>query len=370
MNRQNSDEQINRLKQRVEKKSRKGKLALKIVLIILSILLGMLLVIGITIFVLFKVGENKMTNYEDVVVVFPEPAKAEEQEKPEAMQDGKEISYNGHTYRLNENISTVLFIGVDKEELEEAEHRGDGGEADCIMLVAVDTESGKTKVINISRESYAQVDIYSSGGKYVESRNTQLCRAFAYGDGQVLSCENTLKSVSRLLYGLPIHSYIAVDMSVIGAAADSLGGVKLTSLDDVIMFDKSVLHEGEETTLFGRYAEYYVRYRDKKRLDGNIDRMERQKQFVDVFVKQVLQTAKGDIPKILDLYQTMMDYTQTDLSLADVTFLVSTFIGNGASISFDTLPGTLQASGKNAIYYLDETALYETVLDVYYTRVD
>ena len=360
-----------------------GKRIKKILLIFGLSVLGLLLAAVITYFILYQVGKSSLLDYENVSIQFPTEdttANTEESENPEipattqehilSYDDGKTVSYQGQTYHLNENIATLLFIGIDKRDWEESTVNGAAGEADCILLIAMDTETGETKVVNISRDSYAHVDIYSGSGNYIESRSTQLCRAFAFGDGQAMSCENVAKSVSRLLYGLPIHSYIGVNMQAVRYANDAIGGVTLACIGDITSKYYHIGNDGEEVTLKGINAQYYLSYRDKSRPDGNVDRMQRQKQYVKLFMSKLMKESKKDVTTLLDLYTAVDDYTFTGLSLAEVTFLATCFVENGANFDFITLEGKADMLGENAIYYLDRDHLYETVLDVFYTPVN
>lgn len=372
------------------KKKPLKKRILKALAITAIVLLSMVIISTATFLILFQIGQKKMLSYEEFSPQFPQqaetvttvPTESQDGEATEATEatteadriltydDGKTVSYKGDTYVLNENIATVLLIGVDKTELEEDATRGEGGEADCILLMSMDTKTGETKIVNISRESYVQVDIYSASEKLIESKNTQLCRAYAFGDGGELSCENTMKSVKRLLYGMPIHSYLALDMRFIGAATDAVGGITLTTLSDVKMPDKRIVPQGTEIELWGREAEFYIRYRNKKLLESNLLRMDRQKQFVELFAKKALAETKKDLSTLLDLYSAMTEYMTTDLTLADVTFLLGTFLNHGATFEFNSIKGELDRMDQNAIYYLDKTNTYETVLDLYYTKVE
>lgn len=370
------------------KKKPLKKRLLKAIAIAAIVLLSMSIVATGTFLILYRVGRDKMLNYEEFQPQFQQMGETTETVATEDMQieetepettepdriltydDGKTVSYKGQTYVLNENVTTVLLIGVDRDELDGESVRGDGGEADCILLMSMDTETGETKIVNISRESYAQVDIYSASEIYLESKSTQLCRAFAYGDGGTLSCENTVKSVKRLIYGMPIHSYVALDMRFIGAATDAVGGITLTTLSDVKMPDKRIVPEGTVIELWGEEAEQYVRYRNKKLLESNLLRMERQKQYVELFAKKALSETKQDLTTLLDLYKAMSPYITTDLSLADITFLMGTFLNHGATFDFTAIKGELGRLGENAVYYLDETNVYETVLNLYYTKVE
>ena len=157
---------------------------LKYAAITVITLLGMFIISVLTFLLLFRIGQNKMLSYEEFTPQFPQPSETTEA-LPTEMQDtsatepttepdrilvyddGKTVSYKGETYVLNENITTVLLIGVDKDELEDNAVHGEGGEADCVILVSMDTKTGETKLVNISRESYAQVDIYSATGNLI-----------------------------------------------------------------------------------------------------------------------------------------------------------------------------------------------------------
>ena len=355
----------------------------KILLILCCTTLGLLIAAVSTYFLLYHVGKSSLLDYEDVNIQFPtaESTKNTEVEpEPEepttteeyilSYDDGKTVSYQGQTYQLNENIATILFIGIDNRDWDTPTVNGAAGEADCVLLIAVDTETGETKIVNISRDSYAQVDIYSGSGNYVESRSTQLCRAFAFGDGQAQSCENVVKSVSRLLYGLPIHSYIGVNMRAVRYANDAVGGVSLACIGDVSSKYWHIGYDGEEVTLWGVAAQNYLSYRDKTRPDGNVERMQRQKQYVKLFMNKLMKESKKDISTLLDLYTAVEGYTYTKLTLAELTFLATCFVENGASFDFITLEGEADMLGENAIYYLDRDHLYETVLEVFYTPVN
>lgn len=112
--------------------------------------------------------------------------------------DGEYVVYNGKTYQLNENITSILFMGVDKRELEQTEINGTGGQADVIVLAAVDTETEKVSLINVSRDTMTDVTVYSANGGYIGSKEQQICLSYAYGNGKETSCENTVNSVKRL----------------------------------------------------------------------------------------------------------------------------------------------------------------------------
>ena len=59
-----------------------------------------------------------------------------------ACEQGKEVTYQGEKYVYNEDLVSILFLGVDKEAFEEGGTVGDGkaGQADALFLLVLDKE--------------------------------------------------------------------------------------------------------------------------------------------------------------------------------------------------------------------------------------
>ena len=284
------------------------------------------------------------------------------------LNDGTTIVYQGHTYELNRDLTTVLFLGID-HEITETDVIGTGGQSDVILLIALDTKTGETTVLNIPRDTYAQIDIYTIDNKYAGVSFEQITVAYAYGNGRETSCENTIRSVSRLLFGLPVSSYLAVDMKGIQAANEAVGHVTLNSLIDVTMTDGVTFKQGDAIELQGAYLDRYIRTRGQE-LDANAKRMERQMQYVTEYAKLAVAKSSQDLTFPVDLFSALAPYMVTNLDIPDVTFLSSTFLNHGASFSFRGLSGTYGKLYGSSVYYLDETDLFEAVLQVFYTRID
>ena len=271
-------------------------------------------------------------------------------------------------YELNRNLTTVLFLGVD-HDIEESHTVGKGGQSDVILLIAMDTVTGQTTILNIPRDAYAQVDLYSVGGIFLGTDYVQITLAYAYGDGRQSSCENAVLSVSRLLYGLPISSYLALDMKGIQAANETVGGVTVNSLIDTKMPDGTELHEGDLIELHGKNLDHYIRTRGRD-LEANARRMERQKQYVTAFSKLAVAKSKQSLSFPVDLFSTLAPYMVTNLDVSDVTFLSSTFLSHNADYHFRDLHGSFDKLNGSTVCYLDEMDLFEAILQVFYIQVD
>ena len=67
---------------------------------------------------------------------------------------GQYVVYNGQTYEFNKNMTSILCMGIDKSSFDGASDiKGENGQADVLILVAMDTSTGETKLINISRDT-------------------------------------------------------------------------------------------------------------------------------------------------------------------------------------------------------------------------
>ena len=277
-----------------------------------------------------------------------------------ACEQGKEVTYQGEKYVYNEDLVSILFLGVDKEAFEEGSTVGDGkaGQADALFLLVLDTKTGKSRLIAISRDTMTDVNVYSDLGNFIGTEKLQLCLAYTYGDGKEKSCENTVRAVSRLFYGMPVAAYAALDLDAIAVLTDAVGGVEVTVTKDLTIQDPS-LKEGERKVLTGEQAQWYVRSRlveeKEATADANSDRIERQKQYLAAF--------------LLTLYQKIKDFSVTNLSAAEVTYLGTLlFRGGFQDAGILSIKGEASMGETYAEFHVDEQAMYEMVLEVFYRK--
>ena len=279
--------------------------------------------------------------------------------------EGKTIEYNGNTYVLNEDVVSICVIGSGRYGYHE--RAGQSGEADAVMVLALDTKTGEATAIGIPRDSMVEVGEYV-GDAFIGMDDMQLCLAYSYGDGEEKSCEYVTAIAQRVLYNMPISYYFSVDMDGVGPMANAVGGVPVTALESIPTIG---VREGDELVLRGQNALIYVQYRNKAALSSSIDRQARQEQFFKAYVTQAISTAKGDISVLLDLYDLANAYSTTNLGVDEFAYLAICMVLNGMT-SLDTvvLQGEMQEVDGYAAYYLDKDFVYQTILDVYYTPVD
>ena len=287
--------------------------------------------------------------------------------------EGDLVIYKGHKYKYNKSITNILFMGVDKDNLDvkdtKLKMRG-AGQSDTIFVAAVDTSSGKVTLVNIPRDIMTYVKTYDKNGKYEGRSIRQICLAYAYGDGKKKSCENVAYAVSKVLYGVPIESYMSIDLSAISVLNDAIGGVNVQVIGDLTSADPS-LKEGANVTLLGGQAETYVRSREFEPLDANLQRMQRQQQYVTAYAQKALQEMRSDLTLPLDLLSLVSENSVTNLSAPKITYLATKV--SGSSFSADNIYSIdcniKEGKTGYAEYYPDETKLFEMILKVFYKQI-
>lgn len=333
----------------------KRKKRIRLAIIIASAIVVLILAIGAA--VVFAIQSGNAALHQEATDV-------QVSEEADSSDAGKTVSYNGHTYQLNENIVSLCVMGYDRDA---QTGEGQAGQADAIMVLAIDTESGKVTAIGIPRDSMVPVDVFA-GESYLGQQTQQICLQYGYGDGEGQSAQLTTDTVSRVLYNMPMSYYFALNMQGIVALNDAIGGVSLTPIQSIPGTD---IVKGKPAFLYGQDALKYVQWRDTSVDGSSLDRQARQVQYVQEFTSDALAVAKGDVGMFLNLYNTLGDYSVTNLGINEYSYLISTLLNkNLSSVDVVTLDGTMDTSGEYNKFYLDSTSVYETVLSVYYNQID
>lgn len=330
---------------------------------IVAVILSLVLIFVATAAVLINVGRSKMLNIESMKIALPSGVS-----DAVTQDDGLSIEYKGKRYMYNEDMTAILCMGIDKESISKTDGIGKNGQADALFLYAMDTKTGKSTIIPIPRDTIADVDLYSGSGAYVSQSKKQICLSYAYGDGKEKSCVNTVKSVSRLFYGLQINSYAAIDLKAVEILTDKLDGITVTS-NETFDFGGHYFYKDKSTKITsGKQARVFIQERGDE-LDSSLKRMERQKRFLTAFFAESLSKTKEDITFPIDMYSAASDYTVTNIDVSKVSFLASCVVGGEGSLSFKSFKGEMKMGAEHAEYYVDEQSVFDVLIDVFYKQV-
>ncbi len=358
------DEEISQHRKKARKKRRKKKLIIGLGLGFFAFLALLL----VAFLILQAIGKNQMVDFKNVKIEISETVK--ENLEVNDKNDGKTVEYKGETYKLNEDITTILCMGIDKGEIN-GEGYGANGQSDANILLVIDTKTGKSTAIAINRDTMIDANVYSDSGKFLGAEKQQLCLAFANGDGEEKSAQNMMKSVSSLFYGIPVNSYIAIDLEAIGPLTELVGSVKVKSPETISSYSGYQFEKGETYTLdSAAEAEAFVRARDVSVLDSNVARMERQKVYLKAFSAEAIKKTKEEITFPVSLYNAITDYNINDLNIAKIVFLTSTIIQGkeNVNLKFLNVEGEVKKGEKHAEFYPDDKKLFELILKVFYEK--
>ncbi len=348
---------------------------LRIVLRIVAVIVILLLFAGGMLLGMREKGRRQMMEKTAVIpeIILEEETVSEnapvaaKEEKP--LKEG-EILYNGKKYEYRRDVMSILVMGIDKKAAVSAgKDAMDGGQADALFLLLTDPEEERIYVVGINRNSMADVDVFDREGTYSETRMMQIALQHGYGDGLEQSCERQCAAVSRLLRGIPVHAYVALNIAGVPDLNDAIGGVDVTVLEDVSE-DGIVLRAGEERHLSGKEAYVYVMDRDVNVFDSNSLREKRQKQYLSAYASCLKKKLKEDPTAVIGLYSAASDYMVTDIDLSRALYLAGELAGyEFSAANIESLPGRTVQGEVFEEYYLDDEAVRDMIVERFYRPV-
>ncbi len=210
--------------------------------------------------------------------------------------------------------TTFLLIGSDsRENLPDdfEDHFGSAGgqRADVIMLVRVEPDESRARLLSIPRD--LKVELEGHGTQKINA-------AYAYGGGALLV------STVRAVTGLPVHHYVEVDFGGFAAIVDEVGGVNLNFPYPARDVKSGLDVPAGLQTLDGEEALAYARSRSYQELrDGSwvssdatdIGRMGRQQELVFAILSQMKRPST--ITQAEEIVRAIGSHLEVDAALVD-----------------------------------------------------
>jgi LCP family protein required for cell wall assembly len=275
------------------------------------------------------------------------------------------IVYDGKTYVYNDHLTNYLLLGVDTDgSIQDPKEPGSAGQSDSVFLISYDRVQETTVGLAIPRDTITQIERFTPGGESLGFYSDHLNLQYAYGDGKRKSCELTSAAVSRLLSGLPIGGYAAINLDSIPRLTQLLGGVEVTVPDDSLSGKNPAFVKGNKVILDETNTEIFVRSRDTQIEQSAITRMNRQKVFLEAFASKLAQEQQKDASTVTTLFETMKEEMVTNMSNDQfVDIAVAERTGG-----IQTIPGETGHEDVYDVYRVDDAALYRMVLELFYTQ--
>ena len=277
------------------------------------------------------------------------------------------VVYNGKKYEYNDHLTNYLLLGVDtKGSIQEEKSPGSAGQSDAVFLVSYDRVKETTTGLAIPRETYAQIEKFTPGGDSLGYSMDFLTIQYAYGDGKKKSCELTSDAVSKLLNGIPVNGYAAINLESIPKLTELLGGVELTVPDDSLVEKNPEFKKGNKVILNASNTELFVRSRDTYEQYSAMTRMNRQKVFLEAFANRIASRQNEDAATVTTLYETMKPEMITNMT-NDIFANLAVARRSGG---IETIPGEIGHEGIYDVYRIDDASMYKMVINLFYRETE
>lgn len=279
------------------------------------------------------------------------------------------IAHNGKYYRLREDQLRILVMGLDKRTRKESNSGYTNNmQSDFLLLVVMDEDTKECNILNLNRDIMTPIQRLGFGGAVTGVYTAQLALAHTYGRGGEDSARNVMQAVSTLLGGVPIDHYMSLTMSSISQLNDLVGGVTVTILEDFTAEDPALV-EGKEVTLTGKQAQIYVHGRKNIGDGTNLGRMERHEQYLYAFYRKFLEASKQSGAAFLTrILMTVGASFRSDLDFNALNQLRE-LLPSCKINPFRSLEGELVMGQEYYEYYVDEEALQEQIIDLFYEEI-
>lgn len=269
---------------------------------------------------------------------------------------------------LKKGLQTILVMGLDKYEHPE-EKRGyiNHMQSDFMAVVIADPETQTFRLLHLNRDTMTKIRRLGVFGDAAGSFEGQLALAHTFGSGGSDSCLNAVHVVSKFL-GVPIEHYMSFTMDSVPILNDMAGGVTVTIKDDFSAVDET-LKQGETVTLQGEQALTYVRTRKDVGDQTNVQRMERQREYLSQLYVQLMEKMASEDGFATKLTLRLGDSFQTDYSVNGISELSEQLSGYTME-PIVTIPGRSVKGEEFMEFYVDQEALQQIVNELFYDPVD
>ncbi len=278
------------------------------------------------------------------------------------------LYFDENYYSTSDQIKTYLFMGTDAsgtgDELEGTkDYRGTL--ADFLLLVVVNKTQNNYGFLQIDRNTITEVDVLDENNKANGSATEQICTAHWYGTDSEAGCENTVNAVSYYLGDLEMDGYYALGMENMGTLNHLIGGVEVTLEDDFTDQDPA-MKKGTTLVLNDKQSEIFIRSRMSMKDDTNVNRMSRQRQYMDGFLAKLKEEIKTNPNCVNDIFDQLEESADTNLTNRDISRLVNDVYKAESqgilTIEGETKEGTILGDGEvHEEFYPDNESLIKTM---------
>lgn len=218
-----------------------------------------------------------------------------------------------------DDIINIALFGLDKTTAEEP------GRSDATMILSLDIDHKKVKIISIMRDSYVDIDGHGKD---------KLNHAHSFGGPEL-----AIKTLNKT-FNLNITDFASVDFADMEKIVNYLGGVEIdikqseikTANEYIVELAKLgrtdpqyIEHPGVQN-LSGMQALAYTRIRYVG--NGDFERTDRQRKVLEALFQKIANTNATEFP---GLVSNLLPYIQTSFSSGNIVKIGSYMLLNGVT---------------------------------------
>ena len=210
------------------------------------------------------------------------------------------ISFGKSSQEFDDGEVTILMLGSDERELEEASR------ADTIMVGRFNFKEGWVRIISIPRDTRVKIPGY---------KDNKINAAYALGGEPLL--EETIEG----FYDIEIDRYMAINFFTFQEAVEKLGGVTVVMDKPLKDKDWGLDLQAGPNLLTGEVALNFVRFRGTPTAD--LGRIGRQQLFIKALASDIKN--KANVFEQADIISGMFSELSTNLSLNELFYMFNSY---------------------------------------------
>jgi len=250
------------------------------------------------------------------------------------------------------DITNIALFGVDSRS------NAFKGNSDSIMILSVDKQHNKVKLISILRDSLVKVDGHG---------HTKITEAYGYGGAPL-----AIKTINQN-YDMDIRDYVTINFNGMAEVIDAVGGVTVNVSKEEIPTINGTSQQMAEAagepippkitqpgyqTLNGMQAVAYSRIRKIDNPDGSwgdFGRTSRQRTVMDQLFQKALTMSVSQYPSFIE---SLLPYVETSMNIGDIMDFAMILTRDGITLEQTGVPSTeytinagFSYNGKSTVYY-------------------
>lgn len=253
-----------------------------------------------------------------------------------------DIGINSKAEEVYQNYINIALFGLDSRQ------HNDVGRSDAIMIVSIDKEHNKVKLISIARDSY--VDVYRKDGSFKKDKITH-----AWMNGKQDTAIKTLNAN----YDMNIKDFVSMNFYQFADVIDYVGGVDI----DVSRAEMNVMN-GYITELnrAGIKCKYLTKpgfqhlsggqalaYSRDRYTGSDIERGRRQREVIMALFDQVKDLSVTKYPELIKMF---LGKCQTSLTDSEMMSLATWVVTNKPEFDQLGIPTELKTSMIGGVSYV------------------